>query len=83
MIDIIVNHLTTEKNIGLVFPDDPNCIGWTENYEISLMIGKKLGIEKLPKAFNFPIGTMFWAKRGALRALYTKHWDINEFLKSQ
>ena len=29
-----------------------------------------MGITKLPKSLNFPVGSMFWARRGALSDLY-------------
>jgi lipopolysaccharide biosynthesis protein len=29
-----------------------------------------MGIEKLPEHFNFPVGTMFWARAEKLRPLF-------------
>ena len=31
MADRIINRIASDKSIGLVFPDDPNVIGWGEN----------------------------------------------------
>ena len=70
MADLIIDDLTRNKNIGLVFPDDPTCVGWGGNYEYAINISKQLEIDKLPRSFNFPVGTMFWAKSGALTSLY-------------
>ena len=33
-------------------------------------ISKKLEINVLPRSFEFPVGTMFWAKSKALSRLY-------------
>ena len=32
MADKIVHAMNTHKKLGLVFPDDPTCVGWTNNY---------------------------------------------------
>ena len=70
MIDIIVDTFTSHEDLGIVFPDDPHCPGWDQNYEIARIFASKMGIHSLPKQFNFPIGTMFWAQKGALKPLY-------------
>ena len=63
MLDIIVSHMNAHKYVGLVFPDDPNCIGWTDNADIVKKISREFEIEELPRAFNFPMGTMYWARK--------------------
>ena len=70
MIDTVIHRFIEEKDLGMVFPDDPNCVGWGDNYDIAQDIAYKLGIKELPNSFNFPIGTMFWARKGALKSLY-------------
>ena len=40
-----------------------------------------LGIENDCSSFNFPIGTMFWAKQGALRSLYDLNIKWEDFPK--
>ena len=70
MADIIISKMKSEPDIGLVFADDPHCAGWDKNIDEGVKLLKKLNIDKVPYTFNFPIGTMFWAKRGALRPLY-------------
>ena len=77
MIDSIICEMGMNSKIGLVFPEDPHCPKWDANYNIAVEISKKLGIRDLPKEFNFPIGTMFWARKGALSPLINLgiKWD--------
>jgi hypothetical protein len=79
MADAIIQRLSTDENIGLAFPDHPNIHGWGENLPYALALAQRLGIsELLPKTtFNFPVGTMFWAKTAALRPLFEigLNWD--------
>ena len=79
MMDIIVTEMQNDKHIGIVFPDDPHCPGWDANYNIARIIAKKLGIDELPKEFNFPIGTMFWARKGSLSPLFDLGIKWNEY----
>lgn len=67
MADRILASLASDKDLGIVFPDDPNIIGWTKNRPFASPLVQSLRIEKLPEEFLFPIGTMFWAKSDALR----------------
>lgn len=67
MADTILTHMVNDPNIGIVFPDDPNAVGWSENYPLAEKIAQQLGFSKLPKAFNFPIGTMFWTRTSVLQ----------------
>ena len=71
MADTIIQRLAVDDSLGLVFPDDPNIIGWGENRPYALTLAKRLGIaESLPETtFNFPVGNMFWARTTALKPL--------------
>ena len=71
MADAIIQRLSEDQTIGLVFPDDPNFLGWGENLPYAENLARRLGIvEQLPKTtFNFPVGSMFWARTAALRPL--------------
>jgi len=70
MADIILNKMSEDPSVGLVFPDDPNALGWAKNYQYALPLAKRMGIHDLSKGhFNFPVGTMFWARTEAIRKL--------------
>ncbi len=60
MADAIISAMNNDIKTGIVFPDDPFVIGWSNNRQIGEKIAKQLGISTLPDEFNFPIGTMFW-----------------------
>ncbi|MDN3235205.1 rhamnan synthesis F family protein [Pseudomonas sp. WAC2] len=73
MIDIIISHFANDSSLGLVFPDDPNVIGWGANKLFAEKLKARLKLKELPEHFNFPVGTMFWARVAALKPL----WDLN------
>ena len=52
MIDTVIHRFIEEKDLGMVFPDDPNCVGWGDNYDIAQDIAYKLGIKELPNALT-------------------------------
>ena len=71
MADCCIAALQNNPNLGLIFPEDTGCINWSVNKSEAEAIANKLGLPPLPNAINFPVGTMFWARQGALRSLYT------------
>ena len=70
MADRILSQFVQQPGLGMVFADDPNCLGWTDNRDQADALADRLGLPPLPRAINFPIGSMFWARKGSLRSLY-------------
>ena len=70
MADRILSQFVQQPGLGMVFADDPNCLGWTENRDQAEALANRLGLPPLPGAINFPIGSMYWARKGSLRSLY-------------
>ncbi|WP_093154530.1 rhamnan synthesis F family protein [Thalassobaculum litoreum] len=68
--DIAVATLMATEELGLLFPDDPYICGWDKNRSIAEELAAKLGLAELPQAFDWPNGTMFWARREALEPLF-------------
>lgn len=62
MADVIVGHMCLNQKVGLIFPDDPNVVGWNANEEFAQELALRLSFDRLPKNINFPVGTMFWTR---------------------
>jgi glycosyltransferase involved in cell wall biosynthesis len=78
MMDIVIERLAADESLGLVFADDPHLVEWNTNREIGERLAARMGITApLPPFFDFPIGTMFWARTGALNPLFDLKlgWD--------
>src|SRR5262249_1673944 len=70
MMDIVVARMAADQTLGLVFPDSPQLPCWDGNRDIAQQLAERMGIkETLPPFFDFPAGTMFWARTAALKAL--------------
>ena len=70
MADRIIAALQADPKLGLVFADDPTCVGWSSNRDHAERLAERLELPELPVAFDFPVGSMFWARQGALTPLY-------------
>ena len=70
MLDRILSQFVQQPGLGMVFADDPNCLGWSENRDQAEALALRLGLPPLPVAINFPVGSMFWARKGCLTSLY-------------
>jgi glycosyltransferase involved in cell wall biosynthesis len=77
--DIAVAALAKTESLGLLFPEDPNICGWDENRAIAENLAATMGLSKLPEAFDWPNGTMFWARREALVPLFRLSLDWEDY----
>jgi len=69
--DIVLAHLADDEKLGLVFPEDPYLHGWDGNLPAAEKLAGGMGMtEPLPLYFDFPTGTMFWARTAALKPLF-------------
>ena len=78
MVDTILDALASDPALGLVFPEDPHLSDWNGNRPIAEDLGRRMGItDALPTHFDFPNGTMFWARPAALQPLFSLGlgWD--------
>jgi glycosyltransferase involved in cell wall biosynthesis len=78
MTDRILSAFAHDPKLGLVFPSDPNLCGWDENRDLATTIAARMGwVGQLPDHFDFPVGTMFWARVQALEPLLRLRlaWD--------
>lgn len=66
--------------MGLVFPEDPFICGWGKNLEFAQTLVKRLKLKvSLPKAIEFPVGNMFFARPDALRPLLNANFTFEDF----
>ena len=79
MMDRILGVMSNTPTIGLVFPDDPNIVGWVKNKPFAKELAERLGITELPENFSFPVGTMFWARVDALRRFWALGLDWEDY----
>lgn len=69
MADIILGKMADADDVSMVFPDDPYIVGWGNNFSFAEPLLADLGIDGAHRAFYFPVGTMFWARPSAFKAL--------------
>ena len=79
MTDTILAHMNDDASIGMVFPDDPNILSWSANLAFAQPLAERMGLEKLPEHFIFPVGTMFWARTSALIPLLDLKLDWDDY----
>ncbi|HEY2347292.1 MAG TPA: rhamnan synthesis F family protein [Xanthomonadaceae bacterium] len=79
MADIVLGHMAADASIGMVFPDDPNIVGWGSNMTLAREFGERLGLRDLPKNISFPVGTMFWARVDAIRPMFDLGLQWNDY----
>ena len=78
-IDNILHYLSLNKDVGIIFPDDPNCLGWCSNFKEAQKIAFNLGFQISNEPFVFPMGTMFWGKTEALKPLLLCNYKWNDY----
>ena len=74
----IIQRLSRDETIGLVFPTTRTYSVGERILPYALALAERLGIsELLPKTtFNFPVGSMFWARTAALRPLFELGFEL-------
>jgi hypothetical protein len=79
MADSIMAKMNGDTEIGLVFPDDPYVVGMCANHAFADVLAARVGLNKLPEHFVFPVGTMFWARASALVPFVNLRFDWDDY----
>lgn len=80
MMDLILSQFSSDAGLGIVFPDDPHLSDWDDDLAIAADLAGRMGLRTpLPPFFDFPIGTMFWARSEALRPLVALKLDWSDY----
>jgi glycosyltransferase involved in cell wall biosynthesis len=80
MIDIILGRFVSDASLGIVFPEEAHLADWDLNREIAQRLAARMGFAgELPPFFDFPVGTMFWARARALQPLIGLGLDWNDY----
>jgi glycosyltransferase involved in cell wall biosynthesis len=70
MLDEIVAAFAARPDLGLVSPEDPHLNDWDLDRADGEALARRFGLgSPLTTHFDFPLGTMFWARTAALRPL--------------
>ncbi|WP_131783171.1 rhamnan synthesis F family protein [Legionella gresilensis] len=78
--EIILEQFAQNPELGLVFADDPHLLGWDKNKKFADHLAQQLKISTLPSGtFNFPVGSMFWARPKALKPLFDLKLTWNDY----
>lgn len=86
----IIDTFVKNPRLGILSPPEPNhsafftTIGfeWGPNYDVTRKLAKELGLTIPMNVYKPPIaplGTMFWFRPEAMKPLYAKNWEYEDF----
>ncbi len=79
MLDRVLAAMTADPQIAIVFPDDPNVMGWGPNRAIAETLAARMGIDLLPDQFDFSVGSMAWMRAGLFRQFVALGLDWGDY----
>ncbi len=79
MLDVILSEMASNPEIGIVYPDDPHVVSWTKNRKIANKLSERMGLSALPEQFNFPVGSMFWARSAVVQKFVDLELNWNDY----
>ncbi|GAC1342396.1 MAG: hypothetical protein NVSMB18_16330 [Acetobacteraceae bacterium] len=80
MLDTVAATFADRPEIGLLMAEDPHLVGWDENREQAEALMARMGLPgPLDQFFDFPLGTMFWARPAGLRPLLSLDLTAADF----
>jgi glycosyltransferase involved in cell wall biosynthesis len=80
MLDIAVKAFENDPKLGLLFAEDPHLVSWNDNMEIAELLAARMKLSSpLERFFDFPLGTMFWARPAGLQPLLDLKLDWDDY----
>ncbi|WP_156386589.1 rhamnan synthesis F family protein [Aureimonas sp. Leaf454] len=80
MMDHVLAAFSRDERLGLVFAEDPHLNGWDTNRRFAEDLARRMNIDAaFPHHFDFPIGTMFWARVDALKPMLAIDLDWDDY----
>ena len=87
VMDQIISAFERNSNLGLVYPEDPNCVDWTINRPYAQKLMDLLNLDATEQAalmppktssVDYPIGSMFWARSTSLQRIWDDPWPADQ-----
>lgn len=70
MLDTAAAIFAERPEVGLLMAEDPHLVGWDKNQALAAELAQRMGLPVIEQNFfDFPLGTMFWARPRALHPL--------------
>jgi hypothetical protein len=81
MMDIIIQQMANDRDIGLVFPAISNFCAWDANFSIGKELAARMALaaDLTKPFFEYPAGMMFWCRPVALRPLVDLGLDWQDY----
>jgi glycosyltransferase involved in cell wall biosynthesis len=80
IMDHVLEAFSRDDRLGLVFAEDPHLNGWDTNRRFAEDLARRMNIDAaFPHHFDFPLGTMFWARVDALRPMLALDLDWSDY----
>ncbi|GLQ36904.1 rhamnan synthesis F family protein [Georhizobium profundi] len=78
-LDQILAAFDRNPELGLIYPEDPQSVGWTDNFDVATRIAPRVGLSSVPEFIEFPVGNMFFARTKALSRLFGAEFELSDF----
>jgi glycosyltransferase involved in cell wall biosynthesis len=80
MMDIAIRAFENDPTVGLLHAEDPHLVAWSDNRDVAETLAERMRLSTpLADFFDFPLGTMFWARPAALRPIIDLGLTWNDF----
>lgn len=80
MLDTAADAFASDPAAALLIAEDPHLVGWDQNRDIADALARRMGLPAPDEEFfDFPLGTMFWARPGALGPLLKLGLDWDDY----